>query len=116
MIEVRKSLELAEEAAKQSQIDSQAKIDAEKSKLEEAEAKFNMQLVSLTENLSYNKTDLTATQEKLMDVVKHNDELRGFNLGMVLHIIHIIFVVSATSLHIVIISGDSKKTHRLLKS
>ena len=49
--------------------------------MEEAEAKFNMQLVSLTENLSLNKTDLTATQEKLMDVVKHNDELRGFNIG-----------------------------------
>lgn len=52
-----------------------------KSKMEESEAQFNIQLVSLTENLNLNKADLTATQEKLMDVVKHNDELRGLNLG-----------------------------------
>lgn len=83
--EARNSLELAEEQAEQSRTSYNVSIDAEKSKLEEAEAKFNMQLVSLTENLSYNKTDLTATQEKLMDVVKHNDELRGFNLGMLYH-------------------------------
>lgn len=60
---------------------SKLEVAAERTKMEESDARFNMQLVSLTENLSLNKTDLTATQEKLMDVVKHNDELRGFNIG-----------------------------------
>lgn len=71
----------AEEKAQDNLRILEAALATEKSKMEEAEAGFNMQLVSLTENLSLNKTDLTATQEKLMDVVKHNDELRGFNIG-----------------------------------
>lgn len=73
--------ELAEARAQENLQILEAGLLAEKSKMEESEAKFNMQLVSLTENLSLNKIDLTATQEKLMDVVKHNDELRGFNIG-----------------------------------
>ncbi|XP_067928545.1 early endosome antigen 1-like [Watersipora subatra] len=72
----------AEEKAQDNLRILEAALAAEKSKMEEAEAGFNMQLVSLTENLSLNKTDLTATQEKLMDVVKHNDELRGFNIEL----------------------------------
>lgn len=57
-------------------------VVSEKAKLEEAEARFNMEQVSVNESLSLTKADLTATQEKLMDVVKHNDELRGLNIGM----------------------------------
>lgn len=76
-----KAKELAELQAEDNLATMETSLSAEKAKMEELEAKFNMQLVSLSENLSLNKADLTATQEKLMDVVKHNDELRGINLG-----------------------------------
>lgn len=59
----------------------EAMLVAERAKLEETEARFNMEQVSVNESLSLTKADLTATQEKLMDVVKHNDELRGLNIG-----------------------------------
>lgn len=59
----------------------EALISSERAKLEEAEARFNMEQVSVNESLSLTKGDLTATQEKLMDVVKQNDELRGHNTG-----------------------------------
>jgi len=50
--------------------------------MEESEAKYNMQLASLTENLALNKADLTATQVQLMEVVKQNDELRALNIEL----------------------------------
>ena len=74
----------------------QQTLNAERSKMEESEARFNMQLVSLTENLSLNKADLTATQEKLMDVVKQNDDLRGTNLGE--HYFHPLLSETMTSI------------------
>lgn len=80
---------LAEEEAKHELETLQQTLNTERSKMEESEARFNMQLVSLTENLSLNKADLTATQEKLMDVVKQNDDLRGTNLGKEYYVIEL---------------------------
>ena len=59
-------------------MEEKAKLQQEK---DENEARSEMQLSALNENLTTLRGDLTALQVKLQDTEKENDELQGKRLG-----------------------------------
>ncbi len=55
---------------------------------DESEARYELQLTALNENLTTIRADMNTHQTRLLEVEKSNDELRGEKLGQCLIFFH----------------------------